>query len=134
MSSCISTTNNKSIKFINNFIETIDHIFWTCREVSMLWDQLNDWIFQLTEIELPLNLSIVLFGFIEKTDKNYIRNIVILLTKFFIYRTKLCEVPINFQSLKNYLKENLFFEKNVFYQTHTIEESERCWNPWLPIL
>jgi hypothetical protein len=32
---------------------------------------LNNWIFEKTEIELPLNLTIILFGITDKSKKNY---------------------------------------------------------------
>jgi hypothetical protein len=37
-----------------------------------------------------------------------------LLTKFYIFRTKVNEGMVNFEALKNYLKENLILEKNTF--------------------
>ena len=45
---------------------------------------LNNWIFEKTEIELQLNLTIILFGITDKLKKNYVRNLIILLTKLYI--------------------------------------------------
>jgi len=39
------------------------------------------------------------------------RNVIILLTKFNIYRTKLNTQQVHLKALQNYLKENLVIEK-----------------------
>ena len=115
-------------------VETIEHLFWSCDKTNKLWEDLNQWIFENIEIELTLNLSIVLFGLLDQSNKNYVRNLIILLSKFYIYRTKLSGQAISFSALKNYLKENLLCEKYIFFKNHTAEKANCCWNPWLPIL
>ena len=71
--------------------ETIEHLLWGCHQVSDLWHGLNRWIFQLTYIEIPLNLEIVMFGLLHPYDANLTKNKIILLTKFYIFRTKVNE-------------------------------------------
>jgi hypothetical protein len=58
-----------------------------CMLVSDLWHELNRWIFEMTYIEIPLNLEIVMFGLLHPYDANLIKNKIILLTKFYIFRT-----------------------------------------------
>ena len=70
----------------------------------------------MTYIEIPWNLEIVMFGLLHSYDANLIKNKIILLTKFFIFRTKVNEGMVNFEALKNYLKENLILEKTHFFQ------------------
>jgi hypothetical protein len=71
---------------------------------------------ETNEIELPLNLTIILFGITDKSKKNYTRNLIILLTKFYIYRTKLNTEQVHLKALQNYLIENLVIEKNIYYK------------------
>jgi hypothetical protein len=40
----------------------IEHLLWGCHKVSDVWHELNRWIFEMTYIEIPLNLEIVMFG------------------------------------------------------------------------
>jgi hypothetical protein len=68
----------------------------------------------MTYIEIPLNLEIVTFGLLHPYDANLSKNKIILLTQFYIYRTKVNEGMVNFEALNNYLKENLILEKNTF--------------------
>ena len=62
--------------------ETIEHLLWGCHKVSDLWHELNRWIFEMTYIEIPLNLEIVMFGLLHHYDPNLIKNKIILLTNF----------------------------------------------------
>ena len=57
--------------------------------VSSLWHALNNWIFEMTNIELPLNIKTILFGNYENIKLNYVKNKITFLTKYYIYRTKL---------------------------------------------
>jgi hypothetical protein len=36
--------------------ETIKHLQWWCHKVSDLWHELSRWIFEMTYIDIPLNL------------------------------------------------------------------------------
>ena len=130
----IKVKQSDKCSFCKEDKETIEHIFWSCPKVSELWEQLNSWIFDTTQIELPLNLEIILFGILQRTEKNCVRNLILLLTKFYIYRTKMCEDPLNIVALKNYLKENLLTEKYIYFKNKPLQIANSCWDPWLPIL
>ena len=88
----------------------------------------------MTYIEIPLNLEIVMFGQLHSYDANLIKNKIILLIKFYIFRTKVNEGMVNFEALKNYLKENLILEKHISFKNVTPERYNTYWSPWLPIM
>ena len=113
--------------------ETIEHLLWGCHKVSDLWHELNRWIFEMTYIEIPLNLEIVMFGLLHPYDGNLITNKIILLTKFYIFRTKVNEGMVNFEVLKNYLKQNLILEKHISFKNLTLKKYNTYWSPCLPI-
>ena len=41
---------------------------------------------------------------------------------------------VNSVALKNYLKENLFIEKIIFYKNKPLQRAYACWNPWLQLI
>jgi hypothetical protein len=55
------------------------------------------------------------FGLLHPYDANLIKNKIILLAKFYIFRTKVNEGMVDFEALNNYLKENLILEKHIFH-------------------
>lgn len=58
--------------------ETIEHLLWECHKISDLWHELNRWIFEMTCIEIPLNLEIAMFGLLHPYDANLFKNKIIL--------------------------------------------------------
>ena len=119
--------------FCGDEAETIEHTFWSCNKISELWYNLCTWIFEMTQIVLPLNLDIVLFGILNNKNQNYVRNKIVLLSKFHIFRTKLNEKSVNILSLKNYLKECLMIEKRISYNLTSLDIFNTYWSPWEPI-
>ena len=57
-----------------------------------------------------------MFGLLHPYDANLIKNKIILLTKCFIFRTKVNEGMVNFEALKHYLKRKYDFRKTHFFQ------------------
>jgi hypothetical protein len=62
----------------------------------------------MTYIEIPLNLEIVMFGLLHPYDANLIKNNIILLTKFYIFRTKVNEGMVNFEEKVHKLQSITF--------------------------
>lgn len=52
-----------------------------------VWEEIYRWIYTKVQIELTLNLEIVLYEILRKKNekKKHIRNLIILLTKLYIY-------------------------------------------------
>jgi hypothetical protein len=70
----INQKPNDKCSFCLEEVETIEHIFWSCNKISKLWEDLNNWIFEKkNELELPLNLTIILFGITDKSIKKKIK-------------------------------------------------------------
>jgi hypothetical protein len=76
-------------------------------------------------------LTIILFGIKKKSKKKkkkkYMRNLIILLTKFYIYRTQLNTEQVHLKALQDHLKENLVIEKNIYYKNKSYEKANTCW-------
>jgi hypothetical protein len=51
-----------------------------------------------------------------------------------MFRTKVNEGMVNFEALRNYLKENLILEKTHFFNNLTPEKYNTYLSPWLPIM
>ena len=76
-----------------------------------------------------------MFGLLHPYDANLSKNKIILLTQFYIFRTKVNEGMVNFEALKNYLKENLILEKkHISFKNLTPEKYNTYLSPWLPIM
>ena len=84
--------------FCKKEAETIEHLFAECNEVTKIWSKLQKWVRSKLGIPFVLNKTHILFG----TDLNICNsaiNLIILLTKFYIYRTRCQGSSLSFISL-----------------------------------
>ena len=125
----INLKDNDKCTFCMESVELIDHIFLSCPKTAEIWEDHNLWIYEKTHIELLINFDFVIFGFLHKSDMNVVRNIIILLSKFYIYRTKLDSRVLNVTALKDYLRENMYIEKQIYCNNKILEKSQTCWTP-----
>ena len=73
--------------------ESIKHLLWGYPIVADIWHHLNAWIFETTNIEIPLNVDIVMFDLYDNYKLNFIKKAILLL-KYFIYRSKMQSLSI----------------------------------------
>ena len=121
---------DSNCSFCGAHSETIIHLFWTCKFVQRFWNDISFLInkkcahahnFKFTE-------NLVLFGNCNIIYTDKICNLIILIAKFFIYRCKVQNKPLNIQ----------IFTKELFrrYQIEKIinENSNIFKNNWTPYL
>ena len=70
-------------------IETLNHLFWECIHVQHFWTNLSVFL-QEYNILIQFNLRNVMLGITEGTNitEIQIKNFIILLGKYFIFKTK----------------------------------------------
>ena len=136
----IITTNRSVSKFIigqdsncsfcGAHSETIMHLFWTCKFVQRFWNDISFLInkkcahahnFKFTE-------NLVLFGNCNIIYTDKICNLIILMAKFFIYRCKVQNKPLNIQIFIKEIFRRYQIEKNIN------ENSNIFKNYWAPYL
>ena len=109
--------NTKNCFFCDIQTETIQHLFWECQKVKSLWLQLTDWLGNLNIEYLFMQKHTILGDVNSPLNIEHIK----LITKEYIYMTKLLEKELNFQSLIQAIKYKICLEKqylqNAFFQT-----------------
>merc|ERR1712240_690751 len=94
-------TTNKSVSkynigqdskcsFCGAHSETILHLLWNCSKVQVFWNELASKINKrcMHSHNFEFSKNIILFGICEKTSSDKICDLIILLGKFYIYRSK----------------------------------------------
>jgi len=79
-------------------IETIEHLFFYCNEVHTLWKRIENWLKYTLDIDISLSVVDIILGVPFPQNDNLLLNLnhIILMTKWYIYKTRL-------------EKQNLFF-------------------------
>ena len=107
--------------FYDSKPETIEHLFWYCDGIFLLWSALTNWIREVTEIEVGLSFESVLLGYTNcQPCKNAI-NCIILVVKFFIYKCKMEGRIPDFAGVQSYLKFHYNIEKCAWDFSHQIK-------------
>ena len=132
----ILTTNRSASKFIegqtdlctfcNNHSETIKHLFWDCENVKIFWLELTNMINNRCKHshQFKVNVKLVLFGQSEYLYTDEVCNLIILLAKLYIYRSKVNNSAL---SLRCFIRE-LFARYNA--EKNICNSSQQFINNW----
>ena len=104
----------------SEFPETIYHLFWQCEISRLFWENLERLLVEKTGKNISLTYKDILFGLIHNTVDTSVLNIIILLSKFHIYKQKMKNLKPSIIALKydihNYYKaEEYVYRKNLRY-------------------
>jgi len=98
--------------FCEKDIETIEHLFCHCEKIQPLWQGLINWIRpELTVTKL--DEKNIIFGYIGTDASFRCINMLILVTKRYIYVKKCMKMNVSFVNLKSYLLSYYYVEKNI---------------------
>ena len=100
--------NSNKCTFCNN-IDTIEHHLYYCRASGHMWDCLQKWINTNLRINFKLTVCEVLFGLpYIANDNTEILNLLIIMTKWYINRSKCRDKPPNFIELLTLIKNKIY--------------------------
>ena len=122
--------------FYSSYIEALEHLFWECRFVQILWNELTK-LFQRNKINVKLHLKEICLGSFQNGVNDYVINFVLLLMKRFIFDTKNKNSLPNFQNFILFLNNRIFLEKEAALARDQLKLYEEKWGNfvvWRPSL
>ena len=84
-------SENKNRKFCTDEIDYIEHFFWSCGKINLIWKKVKEYTYNLKFNKLmKLKLKDVLFGYNETENSSYVlaTNHVILIAKMCISKDR----------------------------------------------
>jgi hypothetical protein len=94
--------------------EDIQHLVYYCNKSRSIWENLEIFISNKININITFNIKNVLFGEISHTFNPL--NIIILVTKYYLYSSAKRHRSVNIFALQYYLKDKLMVEKYIAYR------------------
>lgn len=116
--------------------ETITHMFWHCQRVQQFWTDLAKFLQdQCTHCDL-FNFSeeIVILGVKENVITDLVFDLILLLSKFHIYKCKLGDSRPNINTLHSMIRQRYEIEQYNHCVNDKREEFQRNWNPYMSIV
>ena len=95
--------------------DNLEHHLYYCSDTDRFWTQVKQWLNNIFELKLDFTVLEVLFGLVNMEQKYwYMVNYIIIIGKYFIYRSRKNGSHIVFTNFQNYLKWKLKLEQGVF--------------------
>ena len=116
--------------FCHNHSETIQHLFWGCDTVQEFWESLTRLINRRCKHshDFRVDEKLVLFGQSEYLYTDEVCNLIILLSKMYIYKSKVKGSPLSINCFVKELFSRYNTEKIVY------KGSQDFLNKWSPYL
>ena len=99
--------------FCNEETETIEHIFYSCTVAKCLWKELIDWLKPDIDLSSIFKFQSIMFGCLEHGAQNDLINILLLLTKRYIYVQRCIGEHLLINNLINYIRLHAQIEQSV---------------------
>ena len=115
--------------FRKNEIESLEHLFYTCKITRSFWVALRSWLMECTcNINLEsLSVFNILFGIFNAGEDFVIANHLILEAKFHIYRCKLNGVKPTTRVLKTKIGVIRNIEGRIAFMRNKVEFHDKKW-------
>ena len=126
----LNIVNSPNCNLCNLHPETLTHLFYECRTVNNLWNNLSDWITQKIRITVNFNTTMIILGYLEK-DENYIPlNSIILITKSYIFWSSRNKIQTNINTLQDRIKNTYLDQKFIHTKNGKEDNFLSKWNYW----
>ena len=115
------------MRFFNNEIETLQHLFVECIKVTNIWQEVIDKLLQPFGVT-NLTKSEIILGVETTPEQNEIINHIILEVKYYIYVCKLEKCNPLFNRIKNRLKITERIENEIAFKAKKIPRHAYKWH------
>ena len=120
--------NSQECEFCENCTkQNIIHLLYNCENSRKIWGKLENWMRTCDE-NIEINLSNVIYNSIHP-NANSVFNVIVLATKFFIFRCKCQNKQPSYGNLEFYLDEMMEIEKYIAKNTNQYRKFEKKWSP-----
>lgn len=116
--------------------ETITHLFWNCPFVQRFWADVLQWIYEECQhcLNFSFSESLILFGWKENCKTDKVMDLIILLGKYHIHKSKLQNRIPNCTSFKNIVRDRYCIERYAHAIAGLNEKFISNWLPYLRLL
>ena len=104
--------------------ESVEHIFWECEVVHPFLQEVFDWLIKQGLIEIIPDQKSFILGNLQLRE---IENMVFIVVKYFIYKSRLKTEWLNMKLFILFLKSFYTIEHKIAMQNNMVEAYKRRW-------
>ena len=115
----------------NHEREDLKHIFWECRQVRLLWQNLVDWLNRTFKTEMALDPRTLLFGLLDNIDIDIpvVVWLCILIGKKYIWICRTSQIPLHFSHCLKQVQITEIMEASMATKNGTLHHHVNKWGP-----
>ena len=124
------TTQDELCSFCKTYPESIEHLFWDCKFVKTFWTRLNEKLKTKCKHthNLTLNKNIVILGVDRNIKTDLVLDLIILLSKSYIYRSKVNKKLPNIREFGVILQTRSKIERIISFKQFKDSTSTNNWS------
>ena len=111
--------------------ETYLHLFIDCEYVKILWAKLFNWFARVTHLHYGIDSNLskeeIILGLAINNDLDKLLNIILLITKQYIYAVKCASRHPNLNELYKRIYKQMLVDKHVAYKTNKLQSFNNIW-------
>ena len=126
---------DEQCSFCLTFSESIEHLFWNCRFAQTFWTNLTVILKEKCSHthNLRLTKQLVILGFDDNIKTDEVLDLIILIAKHYIYRSKVRKIKPNFTVFLPILKTRHRIE-NTINANHLQSQFKVKWAPYITLI
>jgi hypothetical protein len=121
-------------EFCHLFSEDLMHLFWLCKHVQTFWDTVINWIFLKTNLRLQINAQTIILGNPNFSKKDNIINLILLIAKQYIYKSKCKSQQLTLTGFQNSLNMYYYIDKYISGINNRAIQFKEKWNIWTKLI
>ena len=119
----INIANSPLCSICKSSEENLLHLFVYCSKVKEIWNGLENWLRIKIDSNLHLSDSTIILGLNSNSKYSVSINLLILLTKYFIYSYSRKGIVLSMDSLKGFLRYYYMIEKIIYSNRNDLLDS-----------
>ena len=106
-------------------IDTYSHAFFNCNIVYAFWKNIEEWIYEKTNVQLQLTVSDIILG--RSGQQNDALNIIISICKMYLFSCSRENKRISMYEIRAKINNYFITEKKIYFSNSNMIKFKKRW-------
>ena len=111
--------------------QTLVHMLYNCSESLHFWEKFTQWWEEIFFETIFLSADVILFGWHQNANNKRVLNYILIIAKYHIFTTSVCDDRLSFDCFLLRLKSKLDILRTIAIKNKSLNKFETTWAPFL---
>ena len=112
--------------------QTLVHMLYNCSESLHFWKKkITQWWEEIFFETIVLSADVILFGWHQNANNKRVLNYILIIAKYHIFTTSVCDDRLSFDCFLLRLKSKLDILRTIAIKNKSLNKFETTWAPFL---